>query len=88
MARNTDNQVENKGVKLVDILRKCGSIKQLQSAFKKMRELCTPCELNFVLRCCGDVMDVMFSECFGVEFHGPALVWGLGVFWVAGDGQG
>lgn len=42
MARNTDNQVENKGVKLVDILRKCGSIKQLQSAFKKMRELCTP----------------------------------------------
>ena len=44
MARNTDNQVENKGVKLVDILHKCGSIKHLQSAFKKIRELCTPGE--------------------------------------------
>lgn len=44
MARNTDNQVENKGVKLVDILQKCGSIKHLQSAFKKIRELCTPGE--------------------------------------------
>ena len=42
MARHTGNQVESKGVKIMDILRKCGSAKHLKSAFRKMRELCTP----------------------------------------------
>ena len=42
MARDIDVQVENKGVKVINILRKCGSIKNLQSAFKKIRDLCTP----------------------------------------------
>lgn len=46
MARHTGNQVENKGVKMVDILRKCGSVKHLKLAFRKIRELCTPGNLD------------------------------------------
>lgn len=44
MARHTGNQVENKGVRMIDILHKCGSVKNLKSAFRKIRELCTPGE--------------------------------------------
>ncbi len=42
MARHTEGQVENKGLKIIDILQKCDSIKHLQSAFRKLRDMCTP----------------------------------------------
>lgn len=42
MARHTGSQVESRGVRRMDILQKCGSIKQLQLAFRKIRDMCTP----------------------------------------------
>ena len=42
LARSTGNQVESKAVRLVEILRKCGSVKHLKAAFKKIRDVCTP----------------------------------------------
>ncbi len=42
MARHTDNQVENKGVKIVNILERCCSVKALNSSFRKIRDLCGP----------------------------------------------
>jgi len=42
MARHTDEQVENKGVRQLNVHHRCGSLKGLQHAFNRMRDLSTP----------------------------------------------
>ena len=44
MARHTAEQVENKGIRQLNVHHRCGPLKGLLHAFNRMRDLCTPGE--------------------------------------------